>query len=371
MSRCWYPWLLSAAVTGSFSAGVRTVEAEPPPVEAASQDTVASTCAWPEESGQRVLTWAVDSLSVQDETVGSIVARLHASQDVPLSFIENDAELRLSFTMRHVTVQQILDKVVERAPVYRYVTIAGHLVLYPRSTKWDARLDALRLGPASREKVAAQLGRLIQRLPVFADFGGLVVAGKTNTYLFEDPVLVAGSGSVVELLVQLLGSRPSATFSILKMPAPWGQLALFLGGVRSLQSLKLSSPSTVLHRGQKVQLRVVGVLRDGTHKDLTAGACLTTYRVSDTKIVTVSADGLLTAHGSGPAWVEAVNTDGIDLLEIQVSPSGSGTTGTGAALPPRAVDQWASPLTLVDEDRYGAITMRVKPAKAGQRLGPP
>jgi hypothetical protein len=328
----WHCWLSGAALTVSLLGRASAFEAEPPSDRSAPRDGVFSPCAWTDESARRALARGLGELSVHDETVGSVAARLENDYDVPLSFIESDGDPKISFTISQATVQGILEKIVELAPLYRYATIAGHLVLYPRSTKWEARLEDLHVGPGPRDRVASQLAaELERRLPVFAKFGTFLF-GNHNSYVFLDTVSVVGSGSIVELLVQLLGTRPSAIFSINKPPL-FASPMLSLGGVRYWQALKLTSPTEALHPGEKVQLKLIGILPDGTRKDVTAEACGTVYLVSDEQVVTVSADGLVTARGTGKTWVVARNADQVNTLGIQVAKAGSGVTGRSAPAP--------------------------------------
>ena len=327
--RRWHRWLWGAALTVSLSVLDSAADADPPSDRSAPRDGPASPCVWTNESAQRALAQRLGELSVHDETVGRVAARLVNNHDVPLSFIESDEDVKISFVMSQATVQGVLEKIVDLAPVYRYGTIAGHLVLYPRNTKWDARLEGVHIGPGPRDRVAFKLtDELERRLPAFGKFGTWF-EGNHNSYVFLDSVSVVGSGSVVELLVQLLGTRPSALFSVDKPPLfAWPMLSL--GGVRYWQALKLTSPVQVLHRGEKVQLKLVGMLPDGTHREVTAGACGTVYLVSDEHVVTVSTDGLVTASGIGETWVVARNADQVNTLGIQVVNSAPGTTGAGS-----------------------------------------
>lgn len=327
--RRWLGWLLAVALTASLSGRAGAFQAESPRDRSAPQDGPVSTCAWPDENAQRVLARGLGAVAAHDETVSSVATRLQEAHGVPLSFIESDEDARISFDMSATTVQGVLEQMVERAPVYRYATIAGRLVLYPRSTKWDARLEAVRLGPGPRRKVASELTHEFERrLPAFAKFGA-IHQGNANSYVFQDEVSVVGSGSVVELLVQLLGARPSAVFSIEKVPS-FVSPQLFLGGVRHWQAMKMTSPAKVMRPGEKVQLTVTGIFPDGTHKDVTAGQCLTLYWVSNEKVVSVSADGLVTGQGIGEAWVQAKNADQVSTLSLQVATSAPGTSGAGS-----------------------------------------
>jgi len=331
----WHCWLLGAALAASIS-GRGSVSQEAPPSErSAPLDGQAAPCAWTDDGAQRALARGLAELSVHDETILSVAERLYNDHGVPLSFIESDDDPKISFAMSRPTVQGVLEKLVELAPVYRYATIAGHLVLYPRSAKWDARLEGLRIGPGPRDRVASKLTNEIERrLPAFGRLGTWF-EGNHNSYVFLDQVSVVGSGSVVELLVQLLGARPSAIFSIQK-PPQFTSPMLSLGGVPYWQALKLTSAAQVLHPGEKVQLKVMGILLDGRHRDVTAGACGTVYLVSLEHVVTVSADGLVTASGTGETWVVARNAEQVDTLGIQVAKPGSTVTGGSVAPPPGA-----------------------------------
>lgn len=328
--RRWHRWLLGAALIVSLSGRTGALQGGPASYPSAP---VEAPCASTKESVQRVLARRLGELSVHDETVASVAARLQKDA-VPLSFIARDEDLKISFAMSRPTVQEVLETIVKLAPAYRYATIADHLVLYPRGTTWETRLEGVHLGPGPRDRVAVKLTDEVERrLPGLAHFGTFL-SGNHSSYVFQDTVSVAGSGSVVELLVQLLGVRPSAIFVVAKvmLGIPWP--LLFLDGVATWQTIKLTSPTTLLHPGEMAQLKVIGTLLDATRQDVTAGACGTEYWVSDERVVTVSADGLVTARNPGAAWVQARNADEQNILSIQVAKSGSSVTKESAAAPP-------------------------------------
>ena len=160
-------------------------------------------------------------------------------------------------------------------------------------------------------------GQIERSLPAFRGFG-LFTAGNVNSYVYRDPVIVDGPGSVVNLLAQLLGSRPSAVFSIIKVPS-MGVMQLFLGGVRYWRALRLSSPIKFMSPGEEAQLKVIGDLPGGDSVDLTAGSCGTRYSTSDEKLVVVTPDGVIRSRGKGTAWVRMENGDQVDVLSIEVT----------------------------------------------------
>jgi hypothetical protein len=323
----WHRWPLSAALTLSLSSLAGAFQAEPP-----GDRTPASPCAWMEQTPQRALAQVLGDLSVHEETVASVAQRLKYTHHVPLSFIASDEDPKITFALPRPTVRAALDKVLALAPIYRLATIHGHLVLYPRDSKWETRLEDLHIGTDSRRQVTSQLAKEIRRrLPALAI--GPIFSGPVDPYVLQDRVSVEGSGSVVELLVQLLGTRPPAVFWIEKDPPLIGDL-LTLGGVRFWQDVALASPTHAMRPGEIAQLKVVGMLLDGTRREVTAGTCGTVYRVSDERVATVSTDGLLTAHGPGQAWIQAGNAGPVSIKSVQVVEPGPRTTGGGAS-PPR------------------------------------
>jgi hypothetical protein len=277
---------------------------------AASSPTPAdmSLCRWLGASGDELLVRRIAHFSVKQATAARAVAEFSTTANLPLSFIQGDAgDEALSLDMQNATVRQILDELVARVPSYRYSLIAGRLVLYPRDPKWETRLEDIHLGPAPRVQVANALAReLSRRLPAFADLVGPWVLGDPNAYTYKDEVSVVGPGSVLELLVQLLGNRPS-TFLLLARNERTPFQSLSVSSRDQLETLKLTAPAMVLRRrDETVQLKLVGTLKYGSVSvNLTPGECGTIYEVGDERVIGVSADGLVTALGSGEASVRA------------------------------------------------------------------
>jgi hypothetical protein len=294
-------------------------KAEPaPPSSQFSASTIveARVCSWPEVSGERLLTRPVKSLTVHAAKVEIALVELDKEiGGLPLSFIQADPEAKVSLELHRSTVREALDTIVAQAPSYRYRIVADHLVFYPRDPKWETRLD-LALGPAPRLQATMALAKeLRRRLPAFADLAGPWVLGDPRSYTYQDVVTVVGPGSVLELLVQLLGNRPS-TYLLLVKEDGWLGPSLSVSSTATLQSIKLSAPKTILRsRGETAQLELIGMLAyDGSAKDLTAGACGTIYTTSDERVVTVSPTGLVTMRGSGQAQVKASNEHSSDSV---------------------------------------------------------
>jgi hypothetical protein len=274
-------------------------------------------CAWPEVSVERLLARSVESLSAHGVKVEVAVAELESKVGLPLSFIQAFPEAKVDLDLHGATVRQVLDAIVTGAPQYRYGIISDRLVLYPRDPKWELPIDHLHLGPGPRLQITRDLAReLRQRLPVFATLGGPWSSG--NGYTYRDIVQVGGPAPVLNLLVQLLGNRPSTYFLLVKEDG-WLGPSLSVSSVAQLRSVKLSAAKTISRRqDETTQLRLAGTLAyDGSTKDLTSGACGTTYTVSDERVLTVSPDGLVTRRGSGKAEVFASNEASGDSVTFE------------------------------------------------------
>ena len=307
--------------------------------------SAAAGCPWGAVIGERLLDARVGSFSCTDVTVESVWLQLASDHAVPLSFIQAEPEAKISLDLRDATVRQVLDAVVARAPAYRYGVIHDRLVLFPRDQKWDMRLDGFKLGPADRFSVAVHLAdELSRRVPAFAGLlpPTYLVMGRVGS-IYRDVVTVASPGTVLELLVQLLGPRPSAVFSLTRDRR--GHQVLELSGLELLPSFVVTAPTTTLRdRADTVQLKVLGKLRGvGESLDFTAGSCGTTYSSSDEEVVAVSADGLVSVRGSGTATVGAWNDTSLSSLLFTVilpaTPKGPPPT------PARGRGEGAGPVT--------------------------
>ncbi|MEO6193693.1 MAG: hypothetical protein ABIS20_11845 [Thermoanaerobaculia bacterium] len=262
----------------------------------------------------------IDLLFLPEVKVGVAVAALSDKANLPLSFIPADPVETVSLDLHDVTVRQALDALVKRTPRYRYDIIAGRLVLYPRDPKWEMQVRDVHLGPAPRRRMTSLLAKELGRqLPGFDKFAGTWVLGDPRDYIYQDVVTVTGSGSVLEILLQLLGKRPSA-YLILDRIERALATTISVSSAEQLQSLKLTAPTTTLRqRDQAVQLKLIGVLRyGGVGRDLTANDCRTAYKVSDERVLTVSPDGLVTACGNGVSRVSAEIDGSVAEITIRV-----------------------------------------------------
>ncbi len=83
-------------------------------------------------------------------------------------------------------------------------------------------------------------------------------------------------------------------------------------------SITLHASSPILVSDATSQLTTIGVLIDGSELNVTPTALGTTYRVSNTDVVTVDAEGLAKGHAPGVAFITATNNGATAVKRIQV-----------------------------------------------------
>jgi hypothetical protein len=276
-------------------------------------------CPWPSESGQRLLDRHLGgSLDLSNLSVSSVVKRLVVTNHVPLSFIEGEPYPTVTIKTQDATVAGLLDGIVSQVSGYRYGFIGPRLVLYSTDAKWQARVEKLKLAPGPRRWVSeALVAELRHRFPALAGLNPPWTAGNPADYVYQDEVAASAPASVAELLTQILGNRVSATFWVSKMGG--AVTFLRLASADLVQTVQITAPTTTLrHTGEIVQVKVVGMLRDGGRQIVTPAACGTQYFVSNPKVLAVSPDGQVSALASGEARVNVVNENSADSITFTV-----------------------------------------------------
>jgi hypothetical protein len=84
-------------------------------------------------------------------------------------------------------------------------------------------------------------------------------------------------------------------------------------------SVSLTGNNALTTAHQTTQLKLTGLMADGSSADLTTLASGTTYLSSNPSIVTVSQDGLLTAQGTGEVFITAGNQGATATMQVTVS----------------------------------------------------
>jgi cysteine-rich repeat protein len=88
----------------------------------------------------------------------------------------------------------------------------------------------------------------------------------------------------------------------------------------TLSSVQILNGDVILARpGKTQQLKVLGVYSDGVRRDITSDSTETVYDISSTKpVITISADGLITALKQGYATVVAYNSGVLTSINVRV-----------------------------------------------------
>jgi hypothetical protein len=290
--------------------------AEPPPLGAPG-------CPWPQLSGQHLLERRLGRILFANTRVSEITRALVHRYGVPLSFIEASSLARVTVALPSCTLRQLLDKIVTGAPTYRYGFLGPHLVLYSTEPQWQTRIEHIHLPTGGRLSVSIDLVKLLRsQVPALARFQppGYFVIGNPDPPIYGDPVQIDGPATVMELFAQLLGQRTSAVFSVASLR---GTGALGLDTANLVNSLKVTASKKVLSQsGETVQLRVTGLISDGTLQDLTSGSCGTSYTAMNARLQ-VSRDGLVTAISPGTAMVFVGFENEGKLIRFEVAPPGA------------------------------------------------
>jgi len=132
-----------------------------------------------------------------------------------------------------------------------------------------------------------------------------------NYYAFSDPFQIQQGQTFIVDDLTITTTPPPIPEMIMSLPAP-------------------GEPQTrVLDVGQTLQLETLGLLGDGSVRDLTNRTEWTVYRTSNTSVATVGENGLVTAEGRGQAFITAVNEGAAAVLRVTVVENDPRTTVEG------------------------------------------
>ncbi len=293
-------------------------------------------CPWPELSGHRLLGRRLESVTISNATVRDVVGALVDDYGIPLSFIEHFSTARVTVNFPSCTLQQLLDAIVASVPGYRYDFIGPHLVLYSTDPAWRVRIEHLDVPAWPRFNALYHLVDRLRRLvPPLANLGFPRFFGNPEANIFVDPVHLHAPATVVELFTQILGKRISVVFRVITSGDPPPGVAQ-ITTAKILTALEVTAPKTTLHQnGEAVQLRVTGVLRDGTRQELTSPNCGTRY-LATTEKIQVSSDGLVTAVEPGRGRANVYYENMAKIILFNVIPAGKQQSGVTADPPARS-----------------------------------
>jgi hypothetical protein len=168
------------------------------------------------------------SLDIDNEPWPIAVRHLQSAEHVPVSFIEDSSARRVTMHARDLPPRMLLDKFVSAVPGLRCLSANGHLVILPSTDALQTRLDNVHITMTTPWHSASSLAELLRVTPAFRDLSAWVEP-PSDPELLNVEVSLAGHGSALDLLVQLLDDNPRAYFMIEKLPS--GKRALGLASV--------------------------------------------------------------------------------------------------------------------------------------------
>jgi hypothetical protein len=146
-----------------------------------------------------------------------IVVWLAQRHRLPISFIENDGDRKTGLFYREVTIAKVLDMIVVENPSYRWRSVEGRILLYPRDEKYDTRVGGIDVRDLKRPEAANRLFEALrENTPGFSDWAGAVVLGFADAPIYTEHVSLRPEARVINHLAQLLGDDPNVYFIIHK-----------------------------------------------------------------------------------------------------------------------------------------------------------
>jgi hypothetical protein len=165
---------------------------------------------------------------IQASSVLEAVDLLRSRSGVAVSLIAADTEPAIKLDLPPGSLGGALDSLVAHVPAYRYEVLQERVVVYPRNSPFDTKVQGIEILGAPRIEAATRyLDWLSKALPAVGEILPPPMKGQPGAGLYSESVTIRGRARVVEHLVQLLGDNPKAFFSI--VPAPSGLRMLVLG----------------------------------------------------------------------------------------------------------------------------------------------
>jgi hypothetical protein len=215
------------------------------------------------------------------------------------------------------TMRDALQEIERKLPEYRYGTIDGRIVIYPRGEVYDSPID---LGqPKSMTRAAAyfyvlralrEKTKAFQKINVGLSGGG---AGWGKRPL-ADMIEVGGSRSLIGHLVSLVQKRPAESFDV--AAAADGRLNFSFVRVSLVTGLELHMPAKI-RAGEAFEAEVTGKLADGTVVSLLGPECGVAYASNDPQALEIDDSGHAVAHKKGK-WRVVANYEDLPDVRAEV-----------------------------------------------------
>jgi hypothetical protein len=132
-----------------------------------------------------------------------------------VSFIGASGPARVAIDVPSGTVRDVLDQLASRSSVYRWTEVAGRLMVFPDGPIPQTTIADVHINQVARlQATEAYIQNLRQESAEFQELRGVIVKGDPRSPVFTTPVSLSSKGTVLEHLVELLGTDRSLVFSI-------------------------------------------------------------------------------------------------------------------------------------------------------------
>lgn len=165
-------------------------------------------------------------------TIIDMIRELQETSGVAVNVIESDERFEIIRSTVSQDVAATLDAIVAQNKNYRWCTIMNHYVLYPEDYVWDQKISGIAIIDMSRLDAATQYVTEIQKqVSALSDLVGIPIKGDPQASVYTELVSLHPVASIIEHLVELLGTNNNLTFTIEQ--APSGKRVLYFQQVRT------------------------------------------------------------------------------------------------------------------------------------------
>ncbi|GET39216.1 hypothetical protein [Microseira wollei] len=148
-------------------------------------------------------------------TLLNFIRELRDSKGIPINFIEADEQVEVSWSTIDQEVETVLNTTVNGTGCYRWRLILGHYVVYPSDRVWDTKVCGIGITNVPRLEAATQYVTAVQtQIPALNDLLAPPIKGEPRAPVYIEPVSLHPEFSIVENLVELLGTNDQLAFTI-------------------------------------------------------------------------------------------------------------------------------------------------------------
>ncbi len=149
------------------------------------------------------------------DTVSALVRKLHYELHVPLSFIEHRTDEPISLPAEALSLEDLLQAVVDRYSHYRCVAVNGRLILRSTDPTYDLTISGVEVKEQDRmlavQVYLRHLNAFDQR---FEHWNFLLATAGGVSPVFVGRVTLSPEAPMIQHLVQLLGKNEAVYFGV-------------------------------------------------------------------------------------------------------------------------------------------------------------